>query len=98
MENFLRIVEQDSAEDQTDEDRLKLFTSKIKIRDYFSISQQKVSSLSLEERTSMLKKYYHDLSSKLQVSCKIYLLFVSIILGFLLLLVVVVAIAVKKGF
>ena len=57
MENLLRIVEQDSVvEDQIDEDRLKFFTSKVKIWDYFSISQQNVLSFSLEECTSMLKK------------------------------------------
>ena len=57
MENLLRIVEQDSVvEDQIDEDRLKFFTSKVKIWDYFSISQQNVLSFSLEKCTSMLKK------------------------------------------
>ena len=46
MDNFLRIPEQDSAvEDQIDGGRLKFFTSKGKIWDYFSISQQNVSSL-----------------------------------------------------
>ena len=39
MENFLRIVQQDSAvEDQNDKDSLKFFTSKVKIWDYLSIS------------------------------------------------------------
>ena len=57
MENLLCIVEQDSVvEDQIDEDRLKFFTSKVKIWDYFSISQQNVLSFSLEKCTSMLKK------------------------------------------
>ena len=99
MENFVRIFEQDSVEDQIDKDRLKFFTSKVKICAYFSIFQQKLSSIGLEERISKLKKYYRDLSSKFEVSGKIYLLFVSLFLGFLLLLlVVVVAIAVKKDF
>ena len=57
MENLLRIVEQDSVvEDQINEDRLKFFTSKVKIWDYFGISQQNVLSFSLEKCTSMLKK------------------------------------------
>ena len=100
MENFLRIPEQDSAvEDQIDGGRLKFFTSKGKIWDYFSISQQNVSSLYFQECTSILKKYCHDLDTKFQVQVKFYLLFGSLFLGFLLLLLVfVVAIAVKKDF
>ena len=100
MENILRIAQQDSAvEDQIYEDRLKFFTSKVKIWDYFSISQQRWLSLSLEERTSMFKKFYHNLDAKLQVSVKIYLLFVSLFLDFLLLLLdVVVDIAIKEAF
>ena len=84
MDNFLCVVEQDSV---------KYFTNKVKIWDYFSISQQKFSSLSLEERTSRIKKHYHDLDARFQdAKC-------SLFLGFLfLLLAVVIAIAVKKGF
>lgn len=96
----MRIVEQDSAaEDQIDEDRLKFCISKVKFWDYLRISQQKLSSIILEERTSLLKIYYRDLDAKFQVSGKIYLLFVSLFLGFLLLLLVAaVAFAVKKRF
>ena len=110
MESFLRVVKPDSVEDHIKEDRLKFFTSEFiihsavcssphtltKIWDYFSIYQQKLSSLSLEERNSMVKKYYRDLNIKFQVSGKIYLLLVFLFLGFLLLLLVVVAIAVKE--
>ena len=67
-----------------------------KIWDYFSIYHQKLSSLSLEERNSMVKKYYRELNVKFHVSGKIYLLLVFLFLGFLLLLLVVVAIAVKE--
>ena len=110
MESFLRVVKPDSLEDHIKEDRLKFFTSTFiihlalcssphtltKIWDYFSVYQQKLSSLSLEERNSMVKKYYRDLNIKFQVSGKIYLLLVFLFLGFLLLLLVVVAIAVKE--
>ena len=99
----MRIVEQDSAaEDQIDEDRLKFCISKVKFWDYLRISQQKLSSIILEERTSLLKIYYRDLDAKFQVSDKIYLLFVSFFSVFfavtVLLLVVVSASLVKKGF
>lgn len=99
----MRIVEQDSAaEDQIDEDRLKFCISKVKFWDYLRISQQKLSSIILEERTSLLKIYYRDLDAKFQVSGKIYLLFVSFFSVFfavtVLLLVVVSASLVKKGF
>ena len=64
MEHFLSIVEGNSAEEEINEERLKYFTSKIKIWDYFSLSQQKLASPSTEEKSSMLKRYYSDLNSR----------------------------------
>ena len=71
MENFLRIVEENSVEDEINEARLRFFTTEMKIWDYFNITQQKFSSLNTEERCSLLKKYYCDLKSKYQPSGKI---------------------------
>ena len=41
MENFLRIVEENSVEDEINEARLRFFTTEMKIWDYFNITQQK---------------------------------------------------------
>ena len=64
MENLFRIVERNASEEEINEERLRLFTTKVKMCEYFNISQQKYVSLSTEERSTMLKRYSHDLSSK----------------------------------
>ena len=57
IDNLLRILEENSTEEEINEGRLKYFTIKIKIWDYFNITKQKFVSLPSEERSSMLKRY-----------------------------------------
>ena len=74
MDNLLSILEDNSAEQEIDETRLKYFTSKIKIWDYFNLPRQKLVSLSTEERSTMLKIYYNDLNSKYSAGKSLILL------------------------
>ena len=80
MDNFLSIVEENSAEEEINESRLKYFTSKIKIWDYFNQTHQKFVLLSTEERSSMLKRYHFDLNSKYLAGKSLF--FVAILLLF----------------
>ena len=64
MDRFLSIVEDSSQETEIKEEKLKFFTSKAKIRDYFGITQQKFLSSTQEEKAALLKKYYHGLESR----------------------------------
>ena len=56
MDRFLSIVEDSSQETEIKEEKLNFFTSKVKIRDYFGITQQKFLSSSQEEKAALLKK------------------------------------------
>ena len=80
MNNLLSIVEENSAEEEINENRLKYFTSKIKIWDYFNKTHQKFVLLSTEERSSMLKRYHFDLNSKCLAGKSLF--FVAILLLF----------------
>ena len=64
MDSFLSIVEESSQQTEINEERFRFFASQIKIWDYFGITQQKFVSLPNEEKSMMLKKYYHDLESR----------------------------------
>ena len=64
MENLLRIVEGNADEEEINEEKLRFFNTKVKVWEYFNISQQKHVSLSTEEGSTMLKRYYHKLNSK----------------------------------
>ena len=48
----------------TDEEKLKFFSSKVSIWDHFSISENSYKSFSVEERKSMLNRYYSELHQK----------------------------------
>ena len=48
----------------TDEEKLKFFNSKVSIWDHFSISENSYKSFSVEERKSMLSRYYSELYQK----------------------------------
>ena len=66
MEEFLRIVEQPastSTEIEMDPEKLKLFTSKLKIWDY-----AKISALSFEDKSKILRNYYTEMSTKYLVN------------------------------
>ena len=64
MDRFLSIAQESSPEIEINEEKLKYFTSKIKIWNYFQITQQHFLSLPEEEKTTMLKKYYRELESR----------------------------------
>ena len=64
MDRFLSIVEDSSQETEIKEEKLNFFTSKVKIRDYFGITQQKFLSSSQEEKAALLKKYYYGSESR----------------------------------
>ena len=76
MDRFLRIVQKPATIDvEINEEMLKYFNSQVKIWNNFSISQQKCLLLPLEERATMLKKYYVELQSR-QSSGNIFFVFV----------------------
>ena len=89
MENSLRTVEENSAEEGINKDRLKYFTTKIKIWDCFNISQQNFISLSTDERSSMLKRYYHNLNSRYLAAGKSFFLYFSSFFAFWFMKIVV---------
>ena len=66
MENFLIMVEQPapSQEVEIDGERLQFFNTKLKIWDYAKISSSDYQKLSFENKSSILKSYYVDMSAK----------------------------------
>ena len=52
-----------------DEEKLNFFISKVTIWDYFSLSEQIYKSSSIEEKTSLLNKYYRELYEKYYGVC-----------------------------
>ena len=66
MENFLIMVEQPapSQEVAIDGERLQFFNTKLKIWDYAKISSSDYQKLSFENKSSILKSYYVDMSAK----------------------------------
>ena len=46
------------------EEKLNIFNSKVSIWDHFSISENSYKSFSVEERKSMLNRYYSELYQK----------------------------------
>lgn len=63
MDQFLRLVENPRPQ-VIDEERLKFFISKISIWDHFSIQQSSYLAMDVDEKTTLLKKYYSDLDLK----------------------------------
>ena len=62
MENLLKIVEEpSSALVNIYADKLKLFTTKVKIWDYASLSLNVYQKMSVEDRSSVLQKLYVDI-------------------------------------
>ena len=66
MEKLLRIVEQPPASEEVviDGEKLRFFNSKSKIWNYAKISSSDYQKLSLEDRPSILKGHYVDMSAK----------------------------------
>lgn len=62
MENLLKIVEEpSSALVNIYAEKLKLFTTKVKIWDYASLSLNVYQKMSVEDRSSVLQKLYVDI-------------------------------------
>ena len=62
MENLLKIVEEpSSALVNIYAEKLKLFTRKVKIWDYASLSLNVYQKMSVEDRSSVLQKLYVDI-------------------------------------
>ena len=74
MEEFSRIDKEPSsfsAEITIDADRIKFFNTKVKIWEYTKISTSGFQKLSFDERASILKNYYSDISVKYSVGAGI---------------------------
>ena len=74
MKEFLRILKDplpSSAEVTIDADSLKIFNTKVKIWEYAKISASDFQKLSFDDRASILKNYYSDMSSKCYVGAGI---------------------------
>ena len=83
-----------------DEEKLKFFSSKISIWDHFSMDGASHKSLSTEEKTALVKRYYVE--SECKYYCKersnfcsllspdIYFWLVSVIIFYMLILVIIV--------
>ena len=70
MEKFLSIFEGSTSanEVQIDADKLKFYNSQLKLWDYAKILASEFRKLSFDDKTSILKKYYVDMSAKYSVS------------------------------
>ena len=77
MENFLRMVEQPAPSQKvaTHGERLKFFNIKLKIWDYAKISSSDYQKLSFEDKSSILKSYYVDMSAKYSFGAGIIIIF-----------------------
>ena len=67
MEEFLRVIEaslSSSAEVTIDAEKLKFFTTKVKIWDYAKKFPSNFQKLSFGDRALILKNYYSDMSAK----------------------------------
>ena len=69
MERLLSLLEKPPPEVAIDEEKLNFFISKVTIWDYFSLSEQIYKSSSVEEKTSLLNKYYRELYEKYYGVC-----------------------------
>ena len=65
MDRFLSMVEKQSEQEvHIDETKLREFLSKVKVWDYVKISYNDYQKLSVADRSSILKNYYHDMRKK----------------------------------
>lgn len=60
MDRFLSLL-QKPQQKVIDEEKLKIFASKVSTWDYFSIEESSYKSLSAKEKSSLLNKYYAEL-------------------------------------
>ena len=73
MDRYPSLLEKPQQEVIMEEKKLKYFISKVSVRDYFSISEQAYKSSSVDEKTSMLNRYYRELYQKYYGSGNFYL-------------------------
>ena len=67
MEEFLRVIEESvstSAEAEMDSEKLKIFTSKLKIWDYTKISALEFQNRFFEDKSKILRDFYAEMSAK----------------------------------
>ena len=66
MEKFLQIIELTAQADEAEIDpqKLKFFNSILKVWDFAKISSSEFQSLSLDDKSRLLKNYYLEISSK----------------------------------
>ena len=65
MDRFRSMVEgQSEQEVHIDEAKLREFLSKVKVWDYVKISYNDYQKLSVADRSSIFKDYYHDMCRK----------------------------------
>ena len=66
MDKLLQIAEPTTQPDavEIDHEKLKFFNSKLKIWDFAKISSSELQSLSFDEKSSLLKKYYIEMLAK----------------------------------
>ena len=65
MEEFLKIVQEPSSNEVViDLNKLKFFNSQLKLWEYAKILAAEFQKLSLDNKSSILKQYYVDMSAK----------------------------------
>ena len=99
MENLLSLVENLHLQ-VLDEKKLKFFTSIITIWDHFPMREASYKSLSTEEKTALLKRYYVELDSRYYgketgyfcslLSADVYFWLVCVMTFYMLILVIIV--------
>ena len=68
MGEFLKMVEPKSLDEvAVDGARLRFFNSQLKVWEYAKFSAADYQKLSFDDRSSILKKYYVDMSAKYSV-------------------------------
>ena len=61
MEDFLEVVEEPTTTDvNIYAKKLNFFNTKLKIWDYSKISLSEYQNISVDDRSSILRNYYHD--------------------------------------
>ena len=99
MENLFSIVENPRSQ-VLNEKKLKFFTSKITTWDQFSMHEASYRSLSTEEKTAFLKRYYVELNSRYYdketgnfcylLSADVYFWLVCVMIFYTLILIIIV--------
>ena len=76
MGKLLNMLEKLQPEAVIDEDKFRYFISKVSICDYLGTPENSYKSSSVDEKTSVLNRYYRELYQKYYGSCNQFYLFV----------------------